>query len=231
MKRELTPTKRRTGPVWEKARRPHASRFQAPDPRVSPDCARAARPASTNSVFHGRPRDASAGSSRNVTTDGLALSMPCARKGRRRGPGARSGPAACAPAPDRPRGPQRPPVAKGPQVRQEPLDRQGQWARLALWDPRAQPVATGAQGPPGASLNPMQIVLLRWCGANTAGITFTVGATPSRAAFGRANVWVANFNSDTVTKLLANDAPPSPRSRWPLLSDVPDAPRVRWASP
>jgi DNA-binding beta-propeller fold protein YncE len=52
--------------------------------------------------------------------------------------------------------------------------------------------------------NPNQIAILHWYGANT--ITrFAVGIHPAQIAFDGTNVWVANYGSNTVTKLQAND--------------------------
>jgi DNA-binding beta-propeller fold protein YncE len=52
--------------------------------------------------------------------------------------------------------------------------------------------------------NPMQIALLKWYDAGQAA-TFPVGDAPIGIAFDGANIWVANFDSDNVTKLRASD--------------------------
>jgi hypothetical protein len=57
-------------------------------------------------------------------------------------------------------------------------------------------VTGGIRGP-----NPMQIALLRWYDANQSGITFPVGSGPVGICFDGANIWVANNNSNNVTKL------------------------------
>ena len=55
-----------------------------------------------------------------------------------------------------------------------------------------------------SNLNPLQIALLHWYGANQT-TSFTVGSSPFGIAFDGANVWIANFSSNNVTKLRAND--------------------------
>src|SRR5271165_6221882 len=52
--------------------------------------------------------------------------------------------------------------------------------------------------------NPLQIALLHWYDVNLT-TTFGVGPTPFGVAFDGANVWVANWGSDNVTKLRASD--------------------------
>jgi DNA-binding beta-propeller fold protein YncE len=54
------------------------------------------------------------------------------------------------------------------------------------------------------SLNPLQVALLKWYKANTT-TSFSVGNDPLGMAFDGANVWVANFDDGTVSKLRAND--------------------------
>jgi hypothetical protein len=52
--------------------------------------------------------------------------------------------------------------------------------------------------------NAKQIAILHWYAANT--ITgFAVGVHPAQMAFDGANIWVANYGSNTVTKLWARD--------------------------
>jgi len=58
----------------------------------------------------------------------------------------------------------------------------------------------------GASVvggNLERLALLRWYGANQAGIQFSVGASaaPQGIAFDGANIWVTNSGSGTVSKL------------------------------
>jgi len=55
-----------------------------------------------------------------------------------------------------------------------------------------------------SNLNPLQVALLHWYGANQT-TSFTVGSSPFGIAFDGANVWIANFSSNNVTKLRAND--------------------------
>ena len=59
----------------------------------------------------------------------------------------------------------------------------------------------GGQGPAGLGYNPMDIALLRWYEANKAGNSFSVGSGPIGICFDGANIWVANENADTVSKL------------------------------
>src|SRR5215813_7934000 len=51
--------------------------------------------------------------------------------------------------------------------------------------------------------NPNQVAILHWYGANLT-TRFSV-ATPSAIAFDGANMWIANLNDNTVTKLRASD--------------------------
>jgi hypothetical protein len=65
-----------------------------------------------------------------------------------------------------------------------------------------------AQWTTGASaqaMNPQQVALLRWYGANQTGNQFTVGSVPTGIAFDGASIWVANEGSANVTKLRASD--------------------------
>ena len=73
----------------------------------------------------------------------------------------------------------------------------------ALLGPRViqdQRVPKGPGGP-GASLNPLQIALLRWYEANDTGLTYAVGDMPQAICFDGANIWVVDSGSDNVTKL------------------------------
>ena len=59
-----------------------------------------------------------------------------------------------------------------------------------------------AQLPP---LNPLQVATLRWYEASQNGADIAVGTAPRGVAFDGASIWVANFNSNNVTKLRASD--------------------------
>jgi outer membrane protein assembly factor BamB len=54
------------------------------------------------------------------------------------------------------------------------------------------------------SLNPLQVALLQWYPANLT-TWFAVGTGPEGVVFDGANIWVANHNSNNITKLQAND--------------------------
>ena len=56
-------------------------------------------------------------------------------------------------------------------------------------------------------INREQIALLKWYAANQT-TSFAVGAAPNGVAFDGANIWVANFSSNTVSKLRASDGAP-----------------------
>jgi hypothetical protein len=58
----------------------------------------------------------------------------------------------------------------------------------------------GSQGPPGDSLNPLQIATLRWYECSQNGQTFTVGTSPIGVAFDGVNIWVTNNDDKTVCK-------------------------------
>jgi hypothetical protein len=60
--------------------------------------------------------------------------------------------------------------------------------------------ARGTQGPPGASLNPLQIATLRWYEASINGNFYFVGANPTAIAFDGANIWVANSADNYICK-------------------------------
>ena len=64
----------------------------------------------------------------------------------------------------------------------------------------------GPEGPPGPQQgrDPLQVALLRWYQANQT-TSFNVGSAPYGVAFDGTCIWVANYNSDTVTKLNASD--------------------------
>jgi hypothetical protein len=59
-------------------------------------------------------------------------------------------------------------------------------------------------GVTSSTQNPLQIALLHWYNANRTA-SFAVGSEPSGVAFDGANIWVANQNSNNVTKLRASD--------------------------
>jgi len=54
-------------------------------------------------------------------------------------------------------------------------------------------------------LNPLQIALLRWYEGTLTGGEYVVGSNPTGIAFDGANIWVANTNSNSLTKLRASD--------------------------
>lgn len=67
---------------------------------------------------------------------------------------------------------------------------------------------TGANTAAGARVNlgvanPQLVALLRWYDANTVTAFATGGVGPRGVAFDGANIWVANYDSNTVTKLNA----------------------------
>ena len=64
------------------------------------------------------------------------------------------------------------------------------------------PVASAGGGFEAPRKSPMEIALLKWYGANRVA-TFAVGDAPYGIAFDGANIWVANYGSDNVTKLNA----------------------------
>ncbi len=55
------------------------------------------------------------------------------------------------------------------------------------------------------SRTPMQIATLKWYEANQSLPTYSVGSQPHGIAFDGTNIWVANYNSNSVTKLNASD--------------------------
>ena len=65
----------------------------------------------------------------------------------------------------------------------------------------------GAQGVPGPVLgySPEQIAMLRWYEANELGITYSTGNTPYGICFDGTNIWVANYDDNTVTKRRVSD--------------------------
>jgi len=66
-------------------------------------------------------------------------------------------------------------------------------------------VQTTAGNPAGAlGVNRQQVALLKWFPAYQSSASFTVGSGPDAVAFDGANIWVANYFSNNVTKLLAS---------------------------
>jgi hypothetical protein len=54
-----------------------------------------------------------------------------------------------------------------------------------------------------AGVNPLQVALLQWFPAYQSSATFGVGSRPVGIAFDGSDIWVANSNSNTVTKVMA----------------------------
>lgn len=73
--------------------------------------------------------------------------------------------------------------------------------------PSAAQDASGQVGANGAPplVNPLKVALLRWYRANTVFTIFPVGKEPIGIAFDGSNIWTANWNDGTVTKLQASD--------------------------
>jgi outer membrane protein assembly factor BamB len=61
-----------------------------------------------------------------------------------------------------------------------------------------------AEGKAPAETNFNAVAILRWYPANLR-TTFSAGTNPVGVAFDGANIWVANFSSNNVTKLQASD--------------------------
>src|ERR1051326_7474509 len=64
-------------------------------------------------------------------------------------------------------------------------------------------VEAGNGAPPLA--NPLKVALLKWYKANTVPTEFPVGQGPEGLAFDGANIWSANQNDGTVSKVRASD--------------------------
>ena len=90
--------------------------------------------------------------------------------------------------------------AVGPQG---PIGPQGPTGATGPAGPQGPRGPQGPQGPTG--VNTAAIALLRRYEAIQTGLKFSVGATPYQPTFDGQNVWVPNLDSDTVTKLRAND--------------------------
>jgi len=54
--------------------------------------------------------------------------------------------------------------------------------------------------------SPLQIAILHWYDANLT-TSFSVGSAPTGVAFDGANIWVANFSSNSVSKLFDESRP------------------------
>lgn len=63
--------------------------------------------------------------------------------------------------------------------------------------------ATGGSSTP--QLNPNQVALLRWYEGNKSGASFETGHSPCGLAFDGSNMWVSNYEDNTVTKFRAGD--------------------------
>ncbi len=87
-------------------------------------------------------------------------------------------------------GPQGPPGPAGPQGPQGPTGPTGAQGPQGL---------QGLQGPGGPGLREIRAALLQWYTR-----TYTVGSSPFGVAFDGTNIWVANWGSNTVTKLQAS---------------------------
>ena len=68
-------------------------------------------------------------------------------------------------------------------------------------------VAAGAMSPAvwGQDATPQAVSILRWYAINQTAAEFSVGQQPAGAAFDGANMWIANNQSGSVTKLRAAD--------------------------
>ena len=110
-------------------------------------------------------------------------------------------------APVGPAGPQGPTGPAGPTGAPGPTGLTGPQGPEGPSGPQGNAGATGPQGPAGPAgvgMNPLQIALLRWYEANQTA-EFAAGSGPSGVAFDGANIWVTNYNSDTVATLRASD--------------------------
>jgi len=74
-----------------------------------------------------------------------------------------------------------------------------------IWNtPQPTSQSTPMVGVTTTTKNPLQIAILHWYDANRSA-HFTVGSEPVGVASDGANMWVANLNSGTATKLRASD--------------------------
>ncbi|AUB81634.1 hypothetical protein THSYN_12135 [Candidatus Thiodictyon syntrophicum] len=106
-----------------------------------------------------------------------------------------------------PAGPQGDTGAAGATGLQGPKGDTGAAGATGLQGPKGDTGATGAtglQGPAGLGYDPLKIGMLRWYKVGMPSTVF-VGRNPQAIAFDGANVWVANWSGDTITKLRASD--------------------------
>ena len=102
-------------------------------------------------------------------------------------------------------GPQGEQGVPGPQGPQGGLGPQGPQGTQGLPGPAGPNGPTGATGPagpagpPGVGVNLRKVALLQW-GEAIQGGDFLVGTQPYAVAFDGANIWVANWGSNTVSK-------------------------------
>ncbi len=118
------------------------------------------------------------------------------------GPTGPTGPAG-ATGPQGPIGPGGPTGATGATGPQGPIGLTGPVGPLGATGATGPQGLQGVAGPPGVGVNPLKVALLQWGGAIQGG-DFTVGSNPLGVAFDGANIWVANYLSNTVTKLQAS---------------------------
>src|SRR5580704_2718862 len=69
--------------------------------------------------------------------------------------------------------------------------------------PGATALLAGNGAPPLS--NPLKVALLQWYNANTVPTEFPSGPKPVGGACDGANIWIANYGANTVTKLRASD--------------------------
>jgi len=77
----------------------------------------------------------------------------------------------------------------------------GAGSGLTFPDGTTQTTAGNPAG--GLGVNPFQVALLKWFPAYQTGLAYAVGNAPTAIAFDGANLWVANYLDNTVTKLMA----------------------------
>jgi len=78
----------------------------------------------------------------------------------------------------------------------------GAGSALTFPDGTTQATVAAPAGSPG--VNPLQVALLQWFPAYQSSAAFSVGTFPAGVAFDGADIWVANANSNNVTKLQAS---------------------------
>ena len=100
------------------------------------------------------------------------------------------------------------PGQQGPQGEQGPQGQQGPQGSAGPPGEQGETGPMGPQGPAGAvRYDPELVAQLRWDLLPTYAET-TVGQQPVALAFDGSNIWVANQDSDTVTKLRVRDGKP-----------------------